>query len=175
MHIDQPRNFCLQVVHPDFIHPLQLQLFCCQSHLCYAISDCKRVMHMQIKMARPQVNAQQQTPGQFGGGGAYGARGGFTGRGSRGGRGYNQAYGYNQYGGGYDAAGGYSAAGAGYGYDANGGYGYAGYGQYPAGMQMVPMMLQGGQVGSNTTALHAHHWNCHRDLNWAFDMTVCGH
>ena len=109
--------------------------------------SCQPQLHLQIKMARPQVNAQQQTPGQFGGRGTFGGRGGFTGRGGRGGRGYDQGYGYSQYGAGYDASGGYSAAGAGYGYDANGGYGYGGgYSQYPAGVAMVPMMMANGQV-----------------------------
>ena len=107
-------------------------------------------------MARPQVNAQQQTPGQLGGRGAFGGRGGFTGRGGRGGRGYDQGYGYSQYGAGYDASGGYSAAGAGYGYDANGGYGYGGgYSQYPAGMAMVPMLMPNGQVGVCLWLLYA--------------------
>lgn len=101
---------------------------------------------LQIKMARPQVSTQQQSAGQFGSQGGSAGRGSFSGRGGRGGRGYNQGYGYNQYGSGYDAAG-YGGAAAGYGYDANGGYGYGGYSQYAgAGMQMVPMMLNNGQV-----------------------------
>lgn len=98
---------------------------------------------LQIKMARPQVKAEQQ-PGAFAGRGM--GRGGFAPRGGRGGRGGYDPYGaypQQQYGAGY--------GGGGYGYDANGGYGYGdysgGYQQYGAGMQMVPMMLPSGQVG----------------------------
>lgn len=95
---------------------------------------------LQIKMARPQVKAEQQ-PGAFAG---RGMGRGFSSRGGRGGRaGYDQyAYPQGQYNTGY--------GGGGYGYDASGGYGYGDYGggyqQYGAGMQMVPMMLPSGQV-----------------------------
>ena len=98
---------------------------------------------LQIKMARPQVKAEQQ-PGSFAGRGMGMGRGGYAPGGGRGGRGYDQyAYPQGQY-----SAPGYG--GGGYGYDANGGYGYGeyagGYQQYGAGMQMVPMMLPSGQV-----------------------------
>ncbi|KAL0028222.1 hypothetical protein WJX79_002460 [Trebouxia sp. C0005] len=101
--------------------------------------------NLQIKMARPQVNAQQQPGAQFGRA-PVGGRGAYAPRGGRGGRGGYDQYGYNQgqFGSGY--------GGGGYGYDAAGGYGYGDYSgyagaQYGAGMQMVPMMLPSGQVG----------------------------
>lgn len=100
---------------------------------------------LQIKMARPQVNTQQQPGAQFGRGPA-GGRGAYAPRGGRGGRGGYGQYDYNQ--GQYGS----SYGGGGYGYDASGGYGYGDYSgyagaQYGAGMQMVPMMLPSGQVG----------------------------
>jgi heterogeneous nuclear ribonucleoprotein R len=129
---------------------------------------------LQIKMARPQVNNAVTPGGQYGagrggaqagygsggygssyggGGGGYGGGYGGAGRGRGGGRGYGAAAG-----GGYGQAGGYDnySAGAGYGYGAQqfagGGYGYDAsggysYGNYGAGMQMVPMMLPSGQMG----------------------------